>query len=997
MGGATPTYYVDPAGSDSNNGTSVSTPWATVAKVVSSTFLPGDQVLFKRGGTWRVASELAVPSSGTADKPLVVGAYGSGGSLPIISGGVLVTGWSSAGGTAGTYSASLATAPRYALADAQPLTLGASATTLLTNEFFWSSGTLYINLGGGSPSTVSVEVSQQNTVVSAANKSYITFQDIEMRFASNQALRFDNCTNIVVRRCAFKYVCIQAVGSGENSGTILIQNSNTVRVTESDFKYLQNDGIWVHNTPNIEIDHNTMSHIGDLAGDLQSDGIQFENTYGTAPNSDNAWIHHNKIQIGPQSPKGCILVSIDSGIAGASSSAVVEYNILDGGNFGVGVHASNVTVRYNACLNQRGNFGGGFHVDSAGTFTGMEIVYNLVYNSLLHGIIIQDSANNRQVTIANNTFVDCGRAHMYLGAPIYGTVANNICWNTRANPSLRCVYILSVAGGQTLTCDYNLYNTPFTNYLRFGTNEYSTLAAWRSATGYDTHTISADPLFTNADLHDYTLVPSSPAINAGTVVLGIDQYALGTMPDIGYSEGPPSGAAVPSGGRVWFPEDFGATGTGDDISYLNAAIAGMTAGDTLVIRSGKVYRHSAVWDINKPGINIVGEGEIRATAEATSAVWLHADDLYVEDVLFTCPTVTTRGSTLNHHKLILYGGARTRLVRPRVVGSKAAGIFSFGASYYIIREPDVSGTLADGIHSTLASHHGKIIAPRCDSTGDDAISIVSYSADGGICHDIDVYDPKVTNASGGRMFSIVGGNDCHFHNVDGDGSYAAGMYIACENSYLSYGVARCSMRGVIKNANTLGSGMPDHGAIVITIDRAAFTLTDVAVAAEIQDTRAAASRSISVFQYSGTLSNAHIGPIVFRGTKPSTDIGTVGAPTYTLDGTWPAAGGVTAVNTANSGSAITLGAPATYAINDITLNAATPAITLPTALAGQSFTLVLRQDATGGRVPSWVGTVKWPGGASPTLTPAASAVDVVTFVCVVAGTWLGFPAGYDVK
>lgn len=333
-------------------------------------------------------------------------------------------------------------------------------------------------------------------------------------------------------------------------------------------------------------------------------------------------------------------------------------------------------------------------------------------------------------------------------------------------------------------------------------------------------------------------------------------------------------------GRCWYPEDFGATGVGDDTAALAAAVTGMSAGDTLIIRSGKVYRHSAVWDITKAGIRIVGRGEIRATAEATSAVWIHADDILVEDVLFTCPTVTTRGSTLNHHKLIVYGCAGARLIRPRVVGSKAVGIFNYGASYYLLEHPDVSTTLADGIHNTNASHHGKIYSPRCDSNGDDGVSIVSYSGDGAICHDIDVYDPKVTNCTGGRMFSIAGGNDCHFHNVDGDGSYAAGMYIACENSFLSYGVSRCSMSGKLKNANTLGSGMPDHGAVMVSIDRSAFTVTDVLVEAEIQDTRAAASRSISVFNYAGTLSNVHIGPVSFRGTKPGTDLGTVGSPGY---------------------------------------------------------------------------------------------------------------------
>ena len=44
------TYYVDATnGNDPNNGTSSSTPWKTIAKVNSSNFNPGAQILFKGG------------------------------------------------------------------------------------------------------------------------------------------------------------------------------------------------------------------------------------------------------------------------------------------------------------------------------------------------------------------------------------------------------------------------------------------------------------------------------------------------------------------------------------------------------------------------------------------------------------------------------------------------------------------------------------------------------------------------------------------------------------------------------------------------------------------------------------------------------------------------------------------------------------------------------------------------------------------------------------
>lgn len=53
--------------------------------------------------------------------------------------------------------------------------------------------------------------------------------------------------------------------------------------------------------------------------------------------------------------------------------------------------------------------------------------------------------------------------------------------------------------------------------------------------------------------------------------------------------------------------------------------------------------------------------------------------------------------------------------------------------------------------------------------------------------------------------------------------------------------------------------------------------------------------------------------------------------------------------------------------------------TMPTATAGQSFVLIVSQDATGSRTATFTG-VKWPGGAAPTITIAANSVDILTFL-----------------
>jgi hypothetical protein len=84
------TYYVDSVGGlDINNGTSNSTPWQTIAKVNSSTFNPGDSILFDAGDTWR--EQLTIPASGSAGNPITFSSYGNGAN-PIISGANLIGG-----------------------------------------------------------------------------------------------------------------------------------------------------------------------------------------------------------------------------------------------------------------------------------------------------------------------------------------------------------------------------------------------------------------------------------------------------------------------------------------------------------------------------------------------------------------------------------------------------------------------------------------------------------------------------------------------------------------------------------------------------------------------------------------------------------------------------------------------------------------------------------------------------------------------------------------
>jgi hypothetical protein len=98
------------------------------------------------------------------------------------------------------------------------------------------------------------------------------------------------------------------------------------------------------------------------------------------------------------------------------------------------------------------------------------------------------------------------------------------------------------------------------------------------------------------------------------------------------------------------------------------------------------------------------------------------------------------------------------------------------------------------------------------------------------------------------------------------------------------------------------------------------------------------------------------------------------------------------VATANTGTAYTIDlAGGSVQILTLTGNCT---FTFPTATAGRSFILILKQDGTGSRTATWPAAVKWPAGTAPTITSTASKSDKYIFTA--DGTnWIGSNAGQN--
>ncbi len=78
-------YYVDfLSGNDTNTGTRPNAAWKTLEKVNSTTFAPGDRILFKSGSVWN--GQLWPKGSGSEPQPILIDKYG-GVAKPIINAG----------------------------------------------------------------------------------------------------------------------------------------------------------------------------------------------------------------------------------------------------------------------------------------------------------------------------------------------------------------------------------------------------------------------------------------------------------------------------------------------------------------------------------------------------------------------------------------------------------------------------------------------------------------------------------------------------------------------------------------------------------------------------------------------------------------------------------------------------------------------------------------------------------------------------------------------
>ncbi len=552
------TYYVSTAGFDTNSGTQAA-PWKTIAKVNSSTFQPGDFILFKRGEMWR--EQLVPPSSGSPGNPITFGAYGSGNS-PILSGAVIpqASQWTNAYGN--VWIASDPVKPFQVLFNG---VIGTQVTVLPANPLEWgwdaTSSLLYIysEYPGVNPAVAytnpGVEVGYTMVVVYITDgKSYITIDGltIERENAWAGIMIKNNNNHITIRNCVIRdgaFGGIQAgyYGAGNTISDLLIENNdvynnNAYGVTA--YKSVASLG-------NENIIRNNRIYSNGL------DGLSLGGAYTII---ENNVIHDNGIKDYPGISPSTLL----------GSSGIHENGDLPGDP--QPLWGDNNIIRYNVIYNQVG------------------------YDSDAKGIILDINADNNQVyyNIAYHNNGSCITSFRSLGNNIY----NNVCYDNVRNPNSwqysntgeiviwddaqyertvntniknNIVYAtqswalaVSIQGILTdnpgINYSNNLWYKEVSGNWYFDGSEGSSLTTWNTKSFVvGDRDRFGNPNFVNAPGADFHLQPTSPAINAGTNVGLTRDYAgtlvpQGPLPDIGAYEhvqaadttppAPPSGVTV---------------------------------------------------------------------------------------------------------------------------------------------------------------------------------------------------------------------------------------------------------------------------------------------------------------------------------------------------------------------------------------------------------------------------------------------------------------------
>ena len=359
-------------------------------------------------------------------------------------------------------------------------------------DYYWDTHGFLIVYAPASPDTryASVENPLRANGVDANSKSYVTLQDLELAYSINQGLKNQNqiSHHWTVERNTVHHIGIIAAPSACGI---------TNRASHSIIRHNI-----VHDCGTHGICVNSVAGFGDVVQDVLVEDNEVYDCYHTgidvmniSGSLDHVTVQFNKLY---------------TTAAYAHPTIYSHLLFLQGVN---GIMLNYVNYYYNICFNAMG----------IGLLIGDYTDYINVFNNVFCGINplypytagrgLSINANVDHVVVKNNAGLDAQDVVFQVNDMTKVTVDYNCWYNT-------------VGVRQWVLVDYNAYH-------------FDDLAAYKAATGFDTHGVWNNPRFSDPVAHDFTLRTTSQLIAAGLDVgltLDFAGLTLGSPPCIGAHE-----------------------------------------------------------------------------------------------------------------------------------------------------------------------------------------------------------------------------------------------------------------------------------------------------------------------------------------------------------------------------------------------------------------------------------------------------------------------------
>jgi parallel beta-helix repeat protein len=546
-------YYISNAGSDAANGLTTGTSWQHISKVNSSSFSPGDQILFNSGDTWN--EKLIIPSSGNSGNPIIISSYGTG-LKPLITGFQTLTGLVDSSHVWSTIATNSANNLNIAQIDGIIRGKGRYPNTgYLAAYGFQSNPTTWVKLVGAQPNYVGGElvirdvswitdvrkIVSQNidtiflqkalTYYPSFLNSYflqnmVKFLDVQYEWAYDSTSKkfsyYSTTTptdvkistiDTLVRLVNKNYITFDNIKfTGSNMSTIqldtanhiTIQNctfdaigknaitaigSNTVIINDS-LTNIQNNGIFiVRNSDTVTITNCYIKNVGMIEGNVDTDAIPI------LISATRTLITNNRVD-----SAGYLSVRFAGQNSKASNNYISNFCLLrtDGGGIYTYGSYNNPNVISDTISNNIITNGIGQNFIAAGIYmddnsSGFLINNNTITNCNIYGIFLHNAST---MTVTNNTISNRIGNPLGIqgGTPSYN-VKSNIFYSPVANNFL--LNSLSSAG---TSIDSNYYVASATDSIIYNGSKY-TLAGWNLATTNESHGVVGLPANTTGVLY----------------------------------------------------------------------------------------------------------------------------------------------------------------------------------------------------------------------------------------------------------------------------------------------------------------------------------------------------------------------------------------------------------------------------------------------------------------------------------------------------------------